>query len=69
MLPIGHGGEGGFTSHCDRRLASAASHAARQLAASRKARTGGSPDAADDGTGARRSGSGGSKRATVAAGE
>ena len=47
-----------ITSHCEMRLASAASQAARQLAASRKARTGGSPGASE-GTGARSSGSGG----------
>jgi hypothetical protein len=61
-------GGGIVTSHCEMRLASAASHAARQLAASRKARTWGSPAEAV-GTGARRRGSGGSKRTTVAAAE
>jgi hypothetical protein len=56
------------TSHCEMRLASAASQAARQLATSRKARTWGLP-AAVEGMGARRRGSGGSKRTTVAEAE
>jgi hypothetical protein len=58
----------GFTSHWEKRLASAASQAARQLAESRKARTGASP-VAEEGTGARSRGRGLSKVTTVVAGE
>ena len=65
----GSQGLGQITSHWETRLASATSQAARQLAALRKARTTGPSPEAGEGTGARRRGSGGSKRTTVAAAE